>query len=69
MRTTTLLYVALLGGCSLTGAPDRLRDCADCPEMVTVSSGVAILGATAAVAIAGPMSFPNAHSPFVNLSR
>ena len=36
MRTTTLLYVALLGGCSLTGTPDRLRDCADCPEMVTV---------------------------------
>jgi formylglycine-generating enzyme required for sulfatase activity len=48
MRTTTLLYVALLGGCSLTGTPDRLRDCADCPEMVTVTSGVAILGATTA---------------------
>jgi sulfatase modifying factor 1 len=48
MRTTSLLCVALIGGCTLTNTPDRLRDCAVCPEMVTVPSGVAILGATPA---------------------
>lgn len=32
----------------MTGAPTELRDCPDCPEMVTVPAGIAILGATAA---------------------
>ena len=58
MRTTLLLIVALLGGCTLAGAPDHLRDCKECPEMVTVPAGVAILGATAADRFRRPDELP-----------
>ena len=47
MRSALLLGVALLEGCSLAGPAASLRDCADCPEMVTVPAGIAILGASA----------------------
>jgi formylglycine-generating enzyme required for sulfatase activity len=47
MRRALLLCLALLEGCSLAGPAASLRDCADCPEMVTVPAGIAILGASA----------------------
>jgi sulfatase modifying factor 1 len=48
MRIAPLLFAALLGGCAMAARFDELRDCAECPEMVTVPAGVAVLGATAA---------------------
>lgn len=58
MRATLLLNVALLGGCTLTGAPDSSRDCKECPEMVTVPAGVTILGATASDRFRRPDELP-----------
>jgi formylglycine-generating enzyme required for sulfatase activity len=38
---------AVLSACATSGQSNRLRDCAHCPEMVTVPAGTAILGAAA----------------------
>lgn len=47
LRTLVLCTAALLAACSTARAPARARDCLDCPEMVIVPAGTAILGARA----------------------
>lgn len=62
MRIAPLLYAALLvaafTACTCTGAPDRLRDCSDCPEMVVIPAGTAILGASATDRFRKPDELP-----------
>jgi formylglycine-generating enzyme len=41
------LFIASLPACTSIGVSHRTRDCPDCPEMVVIPAGTAILGASA----------------------
>ena len=61
MKMTPLLTMLLFlhfAGCTLTSTPMGLRDCAECPEMVNVPAGVAVLGATNADRLRKPDELP-----------
>ena len=50
--------IAILPSCTSTGAREGTRDCADCPEMVIVPAGTAIVGAAATERFGNPDEMP-----------